>query len=167
MPMVWTSPLYGFHLLWPATFVLTCWSSFPLSTLIPGAISGRLPRPAGAAFVHSEKSPIDDSHFRAEASSNEKAAGFRGRHVNANTPMKSETDLVDVTVIGGGLAGMAASIHLADAGLRVVCIEADPVDADPVGESLDWSAPACRNGSACRWSCCWSKASQPSSTMLF
>jgi len=61
--------------------------------------------------------------------------------VNANTPMKSETDLVDVTVIGGGLAGMAASIHLADAGLRVVCIEADPVDADPVGESLDWSAP--------------------------
>ena len=55
--------------------------------------------------------------------------------------MTSETDLVDVTVIGGGLAGMAASIHLADAGLSVVCIEADPVDADPVGESLDWSAP--------------------------
>ena len=55
--------------------------------------------------------------------------------------MKSETDQVDVTVIGGGLAGMAASIHLADAGLRVVCIEADPIDADPVGESLDWSAP--------------------------
>jgi flavin-dependent dehydrogenase len=55
--------------------------------------------------------------------------------------MKSETDQVDVTVIGGGLAGMAASIHLADAGLRVVCIEADPVDSDPVGESLDWSAP--------------------------
>jgi menaquinone-9 beta-reductase len=55
--------------------------------------------------------------------------------------MKSETDLVEVTVIGGGLAGMAASIHLADAGLSVVCIEADPVDADPVGESLDWSAP--------------------------
>ncbi len=47
----------------------------------------------------------------------------------------------DVTVIGGGLAGMAASIHLADAGLRVRCIEADPLDRDPVGESLDWSAP--------------------------
>jgi 2-polyprenyl-6-methoxyphenol hydroxylase-like FAD-dependent oxidoreductase len=55
--------------------------------------------------------------------------------------MQSKTDQVDVTVIGGGLAGMAASIHLADAGLRVVCIEANPVDADPVGESLDWSAP--------------------------
>ena len=48
---------------------------------------------------------------------------------------------MEVTVIGGGLAGMAASIHLADAGLRVVCIEADPFDNDPVGESLDWSAP--------------------------
>jgi flavin-dependent dehydrogenase len=56
--------------------------------------------------------------------------------------MPSERNQVDVTVIGGGLAGMAASIHLADAGLRVLCIEADPVDSDPVGESLDWSAPA-------------------------
>jgi len=55
--------------------------------------------------------------------------------------MQNETDQVDVTVIGGGLAGMAASIHLAEAGLRVLCIEADPVDSDPVGESLDWSAP--------------------------
>src|ERR1700722_5670156 len=55
--------------------------------------------------------------------------------------MQDESDQIDVTVIGGGLAGMAASIHLADAGLRVVCIEADPVDTDPVGESLDWSAP--------------------------
>src|SRR5271169_1937555 len=36
---------------------------------------------------------------------------------------------------------MAASIHLAEAGLRVLCIEAEPVDSDPVGESLDWSAP--------------------------
>ena len=36
---------------------------------------------------------------------------------------------------------MAAAIHLADAGLKVLCIEADPVDNDPVGESLDWSAP--------------------------
>src|SRR5580704_4966715 len=55
--------------------------------------------------------------------------------------MQDESDQIDVTVIGGGLAGMAASIHLADAGLRVVCIEADPIDTDPVGESLDWSAP--------------------------
>ena len=28
----------------------------------------------------------------------------------------------DVTVIGGGLAGMAASLHLAKAGFTVVCI---------------------------------------------
>jgi menaquinone-9 beta-reductase len=48
---------------------------------------------------------------------------------------------MDVTVVGGGLAGMAASIHLARAGLQVLCIEADPQANDPVGESLDWSAP--------------------------
>jgi flavin-dependent dehydrogenase len=48
---------------------------------------------------------------------------------------------MDVTVVGGGLAGMAASIHLARGGMQVLCIEADPQDTDPVGESLDWSAP--------------------------
>ena len=48
----------------------------------------------------------------------------------------------DVTVIGGGLAGMAASIHLSKAGLRVLCIEPDAADNSSVGESLDWSAPA-------------------------
>lgn len=36
---------------------------------------------------------------------------------------------------------MAASIHLVRAGFRVLCIEADIADTDPVGESLDWSAP--------------------------
>jgi menaquinone-9 beta-reductase len=46
-----------------------------------------------------------------------------------------------VTVIGGGLAGMAASIHLAKAGLRVLCIDAGGIENDAVGESLDWSAP--------------------------
>jgi len=48
----------------------------------------------------------------------------------------------DVTIIGGGLAGKAAALALARAGLRVVCIE--PVEAvrPSVGESLDWSAPA-------------------------
>src|SRR5271170_6379137 len=56
--------------------------------------------------------------------------------------MYDDRNQADVTVIGGGLAGMAASIHLAEAGLRVLCIEADPLDRDPVGESLDWSAPA-------------------------
>ena len=56
--------------------------------------------------------------------------------------MTKEMNHGDVTVIGGGLAGMAAAIHLANAGLRVLCIEADVADTTPVGESLDWSAPA-------------------------
>jgi flavin-dependent dehydrogenase len=47
----------------------------------------------------------------------------------------------DVTVIGGGLAGMAASLHLAKAGLRVVCIEPETQVRQPVGESLDWASP--------------------------
>ena len=47
----------------------------------------------------------------------------------------------DIVVIGGGIAGMAASIHLARAGLQVICIEANEVKSEPVGESLDWSAP--------------------------
>jgi menaquinone-9 beta-reductase len=48
----------------------------------------------------------------------------------------------DVTVIGGGLAGKAASVHLARAGLNVVCVEPQQAIRPPVGESLDWSAPA-------------------------
>ena len=48
---------------------------------------------------------------------------------------------IDVAVIGAGIAGMAASIHLARVGMRVVCIEADAGGTEPVGESLDWSAP--------------------------
>src|SRR5580692_2111729 len=47
----------------------------------------------------------------------------------------------DVTVIGGGLAGKAASLHLVRAGLKVVCIEPQRPVRPPVGESLDWSAP--------------------------
>jgi menaquinone-9 beta-reductase len=47
----------------------------------------------------------------------------------------------DVTVIGGGLAGKAASLHLAKAGFKVVCIEPEAGDRQAVGESLDWSAP--------------------------
>src|ERR1700733_10122324 len=52
---------------------------------------------------------------------------------------------IEVTVIGGGLAGMAASIHLSRAGLRVLCIEPDLEDNSSVGESLDWSAPGLLN----------------------
>jgi menaquinone-9 beta-reductase len=55
--------------------------------------------------------------------------------------MQIPVNAIDVTVIGGGLAGMAASIHLSKAGLRVLCIEPDVGDTDSVGESLDWSAP--------------------------
>ncbi len=55
--------------------------------------------------------------------------------------MQTPADAIDVTVIGGGLAGMAASIHLSKAGLRVLCIEPDVADTSSVGESLDWSAP--------------------------
>jgi menaquinone-9 beta-reductase len=47
----------------------------------------------------------------------------------------------DVTVVGGGLAGMAASLHLAKAGFRVVCIEPETPLRPPVGESLDWASP--------------------------
>jgi flavin-dependent dehydrogenase len=49
--------------------------------------------------------------------------------------------LCDVTVIGGGLAGKAASLQLARAGLNVTCIEPAEAIRQPVGESLDWSAP--------------------------
>ncbi|MFP5229072.1 MAG: NAD(P)/FAD-dependent oxidoreductase [Acidobacteriota bacterium] len=46
-----------------------------------------------------------------------------------------------MAILGGGLAGTAASIHLARAGLRVLCIEPRPDTGVLVGESLDWSAP--------------------------
>jgi flavin-dependent dehydrogenase len=46
-----------------------------------------------------------------------------------------------VIVIGGGLAGMAACVHLAKAGFQVLCIEHDKDFSEAVGESLDWSAP--------------------------
>jgi flavin-dependent dehydrogenase len=59
--------------------------------------------------------------------------------------MQIPESTIDVTVIGGGLAGMAASIHLSRAGLRVLCIEPDVTEADSVGESLDWSAPGLLN----------------------
>jgi flavin-dependent dehydrogenase len=55
--------------------------------------------------------------------------------------MQIPVSTIDVTVIGGGLAGMAASIHLSKAGLRVLCVEPDLAENGSVGESLDWSAP--------------------------
>lgn len=56
--------------------------------------------------------------------------------------MEREEDTADVTVFGGGIAGMATSIHLARAGWKVLCVGPDPGASQPVGESLDWSAPA-------------------------
>src|ERR1700693_6231154 len=56
-------------------------------------------------------------------------------------PEPISSTVSDVTVVGGGLAGKAASLHLAKAGLKVVCIEPAETFHQPVGESLDWSAP--------------------------
>ena len=60
---------------------------------------------------------------------------------SATAPGQEPATDCDVTVIGGGLAGKAASLQLARAGLRVVCIEPEEPVRPPVGESLDWSAP--------------------------
>jgi flavin-dependent dehydrogenase len=54
---------------------------------------------------------------------------------------QAPTSAPDVIVIGGGLAGKAASLHLAKAGFRVTCIEPADAARQAVGESLDWSAP--------------------------
>ena len=56
-------------------------------------------------------------------------------------PAPAHSIACDVTVIGGGLAGKAASLLLARAGLKVVCIEPQTTTRSAVGESLDWSAP--------------------------
>lgn len=47
----------------------------------------------------------------------------------------------DAIVVGAGLAGKAASLQLARAGLKVICISPADSSRPPVGESLDWSAP--------------------------
>lgn len=57
------------------------------------------------------------------------------------SPGKPHVVETDAVVIGAGLAGMAAAIHLARGGLRVLCIEQRKEIVDTVGESLDWSAP--------------------------
>jgi menaquinone-9 beta-reductase len=56
-------------------------------------------------------------------------------------PDRRPATTCDVTVIGGGLAGKAACVHLARAGLKVICIDPAEGDRQPVGESLDWSSP--------------------------
>jgi menaquinone-9 beta-reductase len=56
-------------------------------------------------------------------------------------PGQKPAVVCDVTVIGAGLAGKAASLQLARAGLNVICIEPAQAIRPPVGESLDWSAP--------------------------
>jgi flavin-dependent dehydrogenase len=53
-------------------------------------------------------------------------------------PCIVETDAV---VIGGGLSGIAAGIHLARGGFRVICLEQRTDIQNIIGESLDWSAP--------------------------
>jgi menaquinone-9 beta-reductase len=52
----------------------------------------------------------------------------------------------DVVVIGGGLAGKAASLHLSKAGLKVICIDPGNIERQAVGESLDWSSPDLLSG---------------------
>lgn len=49
--------------------------------------------------------------------------------------------VVDVAVVGGGLAGLATAIHLARKRRRVLCVEPRPWPRPAVGESLEFSAP--------------------------
>jgi len=57
--------------------------------------------------------------------------------VSGSTPPETR----DVVVVGAGLAGKAAALQLARAGLKVICISPSESTRTPVGESLDWSAP--------------------------
>ena len=50
-------------------------------------------------------------------------------------------DTYDVAVIGAGIAGLASSVFLQKAGLRVVCVDSRAYPHHKVGESLDWSSP--------------------------
>ena len=56
-------------------------------------------------------------------------------------PSSGNVSARDVIVVGAGLAGKAAALQLAKAGLKVICIAPAEATRPPVGESLDWSAP--------------------------
>jgi flavin-dependent dehydrogenase len=47
----------------------------------------------------------------------------------------------DVAIIGAGIAGLAASVLMRNAGLHVICFDSRPYPHHKVGESLDWSSP--------------------------
>ena len=64
----------------------------------------------------------------------------RVQQIRPESESNSSTPL-DVVVVGAGLAGKAASLQLARAGLKVTCISPAQATRSPVGESLDWSAP--------------------------
>jgi menaquinone-9 beta-reductase len=53
----------------------------------------------------------------------------------------AERDDPEVAIVGAGPGGLVASIFLARAGWRVVCVEPEPFPHARVGESLDWSSP--------------------------
>lgn len=53
-----------------------------------------------------------------------------------------DTLRADVAVIGAGIAGLASCVLLRNAGLSVVCLDAQCYPHCKVGESLDWSSPA-------------------------
>jgi flavin-dependent dehydrogenase len=48
----------------------------------------------------------------------------------------------DVVIIGAGIAGLATAVLLRQAGLTVLCLDAEACPHDKVGESLDWSSPS-------------------------